>query len=164
MLKSGTKDYTRTNLLISRYTALIFENITFKDGSYTSSDPVCRTIFQQVFMLVMRIGGVMKYRSSTEIIDSMLRSIRSGATKTHIMYRAYMSYSQLKEYLKLLEERQLIRIEPGSQLYMLTEKGLKFMNAYEKINELVPSVNESKGLFESRSNEIPVIEKEAFEY
>ena len=52
----------------------------------------------------------MKYRSSTEIIDSMLRSIRSGATKTHIMYRAYMSYSQLKEYLKLLEERQTDKV------------------------------------------------------
>jgi predicted transcriptional regulator len=106
----------------------------------------------------------MKYRSSTEIIDSMLRSIRSGATKTHIMYRAYMSYSQLKEYLKLLEERQLIIYEPGSQLYLLTEKGLKFMDAYDKINELVPSANEGKSLVQS-TNEIPVIKKQvAFEY
>jgi predicted transcriptional regulator len=107
----------------------------------------------------------MKYRSSTEIIDSMLRSIRSGATKTHIMYRAYMSYSQLKEYLKLLEERQLIKYEPGSQLYVLTEKGLKFMNAYDKINELVPSTSEGKSLVESRPNEIPIARKqEVFEY
>ncbi len=107
----------------------------------------------------------MKYRSSTEIIDSMLRSIKSGATKTHIMYRAYMSYSQLKEYLKLLEERQLIKYEPGSSLYVLTEKGLKFMNAYDKINELVPSTNEGKSLVESRPNEIPIVRKqEFFEY
>ena len=106
----------------------------------------------------------MKYRSSTEIIDSMLRSIRSGATKTHIMYRAYMSYSQLKEYLKLLEGRQLITYEPGSQLYLLTEKGLKFMDAYDRINELVPSANEGKSLVQS-TNEIPVIKKQAvFEY
>ena len=102
----------------------------------------------------------MKYRSSTEIIDSMLRSIRSGATKTHIMYRAYMSYSQLKEYLKLLEERELIKYESGSQLYVLTEKGLKFMNAYDKINELVPSINEGKSLVESRTNEIPIVRKQ----
>ena len=107
----------------------------------------------------------MKYRSSTEIIDSMLRSIRSGATKTHIMYRAYMSYSQLKEYLKLLEERQLIKYEAGSQLYVLTEKGLRFMNAYDKINELVPSINEGKSLVENRADEMPVIKKqEIFEY
>ena len=107
----------------------------------------------------------MKYRSSTEIIDSMLRSIRSGATKTHIMYRAYMSYSQLKEYLKLLEERQLIKYEPGTQVYVLTDKGLRFMNAYDKINQLVPSINEDKSQTEDRVNEFPVVRKqEAFDY
>jgi predicted transcriptional regulator len=110
------------------------------------------------------IKNIMKYRSSTEIIDSMLRSIRSGATKTHIMYRAYMSYSQLKEYLKLLEERALIKYDAASQLYLLTEKGLKFMNAYERINELIPSINESKYLFEKRFTEAPALEKKVFEY
>jgi predicted transcriptional regulator len=91
----------------------------------------------------------MKYRSNTEIIDTMLRSIKSGATKTSIMYRAYMSYAQLKEYLKLLESRQMITFETESQLYHITEKGLRFMNAYEKINELVPSVTDARAL-ESR--------------
>jgi len=86
----------------------------------------------------------MKYRSNTEIIDTMLRSIRSGATKTSIMYKAYMSYAQLKEYLKLLEARQMITFETESQLYHITEKGVRFMNAYEKINELVPGVTEAK--------------------
>ena len=38
------------------------------------------------------------------------------------------------------------------------------MNAYEKINEVVPSINESKGPVEDRSEEIPVIKKQAFEY
>ncbi len=84
----------------------------------------------------------MKYRSKIEIIDSMLRSINSGATKTHIMYRAYMSYSQLTEYLHLLQERNLVVFNPQSQLFALTEKGLKFMNAYERIHELVPTPEE----------------------
>lgn len=106
----------------------------------------------------------MKYRSSTEIIDSMLRSIRAGATKTHIMYRAYMSYSQLKEYLKLLEEKQLIKYEPGSQLYVLTDKGLRFMNAYDKINELVPSVNEDKSFLDDRVEATVAKKQEVFEY
>ena len=77
----------------------------------------------------------MKYRNSTEIIDSMLRSIGSGATKTHIMYRAYLSYAQLKEYLTLLESRNLIANDAPARLYRLTEKGLQFMNAYERIHE-----------------------------
>src|SRR5579872_6497086 len=86
----------------------------------------------------------MKYRSNTEIIDTMLRSIKSGATKTSIMYRAYMSYAQLKEYLKLLESRGMITFETESQLYHITEKGVRFMNAYDKINELVPSAAEAR--------------------
>jgi predicted transcriptional regulator len=84
----------------------------------------------------------MKYRSSTEIIDSILHSIDARATKTHIMYRAYLSYSQLKEYLKLLQDRELIRYEDGSQMYLLTERGLRFINVYEEIKQLVPTADE----------------------
>jgi predicted transcriptional regulator len=53
------------------------------------------------------------------------------------MYRAYLSYSQLKEYLSLLQDRQLLKYEEGSQVYTITEKGLRFMNAYDEIRELV---------------------------
>ena len=72
----------------------------------------------------------------------MLRSVRSGATKTHIMYRAYMSYAQLKEYLALLQEKGLLAFDQRTQLYRLTEKGLKYMDAYDKIYELVPKASE----------------------
>jgi predicted transcriptional regulator len=84
----------------------------------------------------------MKYRSSTEIIDGILNSIGSGATKTRIMYGAYLSYSQLCEYLSLLQERDLLRLDKGTNLYMITEKGLKFMNVFEVIKELVPTADE----------------------
>lgn len=101
----------------------------------------------------------MKYRSRTEIIDSMLRSIRSGATKTHIMYRAYMSYAQLKEYLALLQDKSLIVFDQKTQLYRLTEKGLKFMDAYDKIYELVPKVSEM-----NQAASQPISQPEVFEY
>lgn len=95
----------------------------------------------------------------------MLRSIRSGATKTHIMYRAYMSYSQLKEYLRLLEEKELIKYEAGSQLYVLTDKGLRFMNAYDKINELVPSISDDNSSVDDRTDEISLARKQqVFDY
>ncbi len=84
----------------------------------------------------------MKYRSSTEIIDTILRSLDSGATRTRIMYKAYLSYSQLKEYLSLLQNRELLKYEEGSQVYTITEKGLRFMNAYDEIRELVSGSEE----------------------
>jgi len=80
---------------------------------------------------------LMKYRSSTEIIDDILRSLDSGTTRTRIMYKAYLSYSQLREYLSLLVERRLLRYDEGLQIYTITERGIRFMNAYDEIRELV---------------------------
>ena len=50
----------------------------------------------------------MKYRSRTEIVSMILDAANGGATKTKIMYSAFLSYSQLKEYLSLLIENNLI--------------------------------------------------------
>ncbi len=58
------------------------------------------------------------------------------------MYKAYLSYSQLKEYLALLQERDLLKYEEGTQHYTITEKGLRFINAYDEIRELVSGGSE----------------------
>ena len=79
----------------------------------------------------------MKYRSRTEIVAMILETARSDVTKTKIMYKAYMSYTQIKEYLSYLQENGLIKCEEGAQLYRVTEKGLQFLDAYDEISELV---------------------------
>jgi len=79
----------------------------------------------------------LKYRSRTEIISAVLRSINNGATKTRIMYGAYTSYAQIQEYIHFLEQRGLIRLEVGSGLYKLTEKGLNFLRNCERINDVL---------------------------
>ena len=43
----------------------------------------------------------MKYRTNTEIVVIMLDAANGGTTKTKIMYKAYLSYNQLKEYLSI---------------------------------------------------------------
>ena len=85
----------------------------------------------------------MKYRSRNEIVSMILDSVSSGATKTRIMYQAYLSYTQLKEYLAYLEEGEIIKYEEGSQLYRITEKGRKLMHLYEEIGEMVSSKDET---------------------
>ena len=84
----------------------------------------------------------MKYRSRTEIISMILDSVTVGTTKTKIMYKAYLSYTQLKEYLSLLEESGMIVYEDGTQVYKITEKGRKFLKLSIEIDDMVSSKQE----------------------
>jgi predicted transcriptional regulator len=87
----------------------------------------------------------MKYRSRTDIIAMILQAATTGATKTRIMYGAYLSYAQVKEYLSFLLERDLIRYEEGSRLYKLSERGLKVLEAYEGISDMIALDGQKQG-------------------
>jgi predicted transcriptional regulator len=78
----------------------------------------------------------MKYRSRTDIVATILDAANGGSTKTRIMYKAYLSYAQLKEYLSILLENGLLEYEDGDLKYKTTEKGLRFMRTYNEIGEL----------------------------
>jgi predicted transcriptional regulator len=80
----------------------------------------------------------MNYRSSTEIISMILDAANGGATKTKIMYKAFLSYGQLKEYLSLLIENNLIEYLHGSQTFKTTEKGLNLLKIQNEMTELLP--------------------------
>jgi predicted transcriptional regulator len=79
----------------------------------------------------------MKYRSRTDIVATILDAAIGGSTKTKIMYKAYLSYAQLKEYLTILIENGLLEYEEGELKYKTTEKGLRFMRTYNEIGEMV---------------------------
>jgi len=82
----------------------------------------------------------MKYRTSTEIVAMMLDAANGGGeTKTKIMYKAYLSYNQLKEYLSVLIENNLIEYIDRTQTFKTTEKGLYFLKMHDAIGELLPS-------------------------
>jgi predicted transcriptional regulator len=79
----------------------------------------------------------MKYRSRTDIISQVLLAANGGTTKTKIMYSAYLSYAQLKEYLSVLLENDLIEYHQGEQKYKTTPKGLQFLKTYEHMGQMV---------------------------
>ena len=79
----------------------------------------------------------MKYRSRTDIIAMILQAAINGATKTRIMYGAYLSYAQVKEYLSFLMEKDLIRYEEGSAIYKLTQEGVQLLRVYEDISDMI---------------------------
>jgi predicted transcriptional regulator len=84
----------------------------------------------------------MKYRNRTDIAALILDAADGGAAKTKIMYRAFLSYAQLKEYLGVLLENGLLRFQEGEQLFKTTEKGMRFLELYNQVGELISSKNE----------------------
>jgi predicted transcriptional regulator len=79
----------------------------------------------------------MKYRSRTEIVATMLEAANGGVTKTKIMYKAFLSYSQLREYLSVLVGNNLLEYVEGPEIYRTTEKGLNFLKMHNEIGELL---------------------------
>ena len=79
----------------------------------------------------------MKYRGKTEIISSISDAANGGTTKTKIMYKAFISYNQLKENLSLLIENNLIEYLDGTQTFKTTEKGLNLLKMHNEMGELL---------------------------
>ena len=79
----------------------------------------------------------MKYRSRTEIVGNILEAANGGATKTKIMYKAFLSYVQLKEYLSILIENNLLEYLDGTHKFKTTEKGLNYLKMHNEIGELL---------------------------
>jgi predicted transcriptional regulator len=78
-----------------------------------------------------------KYRSRTDIISTILQAAKNEPTKTKLMYSAFLSHSQLQEYLQFLTEKRLIGRDEKRGEYKLTEQGLRFLRVYEDISKIV---------------------------
>ena len=83
-----------------------------------------------------------KYRSRTEITSMILEIVSHGSTKTKIMYKAYLSYTQLNQYISFLIENKLIEYKSGTELYTLTKNGLRALHLYKELDDMIPLKNE----------------------
>jgi UDP-N-acetyl-D-mannosaminuronic acid dehydrogenase len=83
------------------------------------------------YIVMIRMDG----RTADETIASILHAAIGGVTKTTIMYKSFITYDQLNEYLSLLVEKGLISYQEGEKLYRTTEKGIDFVQANKKLNE-----------------------------
>ena len=79
----------------------------------------------------------MKYRSRTDIVALILEAANGGATKTRIMYKAFLSYAQLKEYLTVLLQNEVLEYDEGRQNFRTTEKGLRLLQMYSQFDEMM---------------------------
>ena len=82
-------------------------------------------------------------RSRTEIVGNILDAANGGVSKTKIMYTAFLSFGQLKEYLSVLVENNLIEYLEGANKYKTTEKGLNFLKMHKQIEELLQTTTKN---------------------
>lgn len=79
----------------------------------------------------------MKYRSRADIVADMLEVAIDGAIKTRIMYRSFLSFPQLNEYLEILMENGLLEFNEEERKYFTTEKGKHYLKMYNAIGRLI---------------------------
>ena len=80
----------------------------------------------------------MKNRSRIEIASAILKVANGGGvTKTRIMSRAFLSYNQLQEHLIFLTERDLLRYEKETRTFKTSEKGMRFLQMYDKLDDMI---------------------------
>jgi predicted transcriptional regulator len=80
----------------------------------------------------------MKNRSRSEIYRSILETANAdeGTNRTKLMYKSYLSFNQLKEYLATLQENGLIEYEVGMRRYRITDRGIRVLHLQNKMEEI----------------------------
>ena len=78
-----------------------------------------------------------RYRNRIDIIAQLLDAASSPTTKTRMMYKAMLSNEQLKEYLFMLTQNDLIGYDKPSQRFTATDKGFQFLKTYEDLSKLI---------------------------
>ena len=83
-----------------------------------------------------------KRRDKLVIMAEIIGIAKNGTSKTHIMFKANLSFSQLNQYLTILAKSKLLEKSAinGREIYKSTERGLDFM---EKQYEIINLINEN---------------------
>lgn len=87
-------------------------------------------------------NGDIKRRDRHDIVVEILKTAVEGKIKTHIMYKAKLSYAQLNEYLPLLIEKGFLENtsvkykKAVKRMYKTTAKGLTFLENFDSIEKL----------------------------
>jgi predicted transcriptional regulator len=91
--------------------------------------------------LCFLIDADMKNRTHHDILAKVLQTAKNtdGITKTRIMYGAYLSSNQLKEYIAYCQGHGLVSYDARKRLYKTSIKGIRLLEIFEKMHEIVPS-------------------------
>lgn len=79
-------------------------------------------------------------RSKEEIIAELIKVALSPVKQTRIMYKANMSYSQMKYYLQFLQEKEML-VNDGEGQWLATAKGREYLRLFNQFQEVIGPEN-----------------------
>ncbi len=91
----------------------------------------------------------MKNRSRLDILGEILEAANEsggggGITRNKILYKAFLSHNQMKGYLTTLTENNLLRYDLDKQTFKTTEKGLRFLDTYSRMDGMIKTLAEQQ--------------------
>ena len=79
-----------------------------------------------------------------DIVASMLKNSKSGASRSRLMHMAFLTHRQLLEYLAYLQKHQLIELDEKTKHIYPTEKGHAWLLVYEKLMAMTSDIIEDE--------------------
>ena len=76
--------------------------------------------------------------------DNNHHHTKDSVIQTEIMNKARLSYKQLKEYLNILTENDLLSFDSATRKFKITQKGRRFVQLYNKMRDLVKEEQEQQ--------------------
>lgn len=94
----------------------------------------------------IKLASTRPHRRTEQIYYAIIKICESGALKTHIMYKANLSYYQTNNLLGLLVKQGLILIRKDGldKKWFSTSRGLDFLKKYEQVKALLEAPEEKK--------------------
>jgi predicted transcriptional regulator len=86
----------------------------------------------------------MIHRDRIDKISQILEAANGGASKSKIMFKALLTSAQMKEILKALTETDLILYDENTRILRTTEKGLRFLQIYNQIGDMIKEEQSSQ--------------------
>ena len=90
-------------------------------------------------MTLQIIENSPKRRDKLVIMAEIIGISKKGTSKTHIMFKANLSFSQLNQYLSVLSRLGLLKklANNGRVVFQATPKGLEFMERQQRVIDLL---------------------------
>jgi len=90
-------------------------------------------------------------RGRIDIINQILETANGGVTtKIKIMYKANLSYAQLKDYLMTLSNKNLLSYDLNTNTFKTTEKGIMFLEIYNKLDDIMRDEGQQQQIWEQK--------------